>query len=88
MPSSSEAVVKASPPGKSSKPTSLRTVEALGEDRVERTEATHFILETPSTKPTTHGSTLTPSLVTRKGTFATSALRKSVSRCFAASFCA
>lgn len=52
-----------------------------------RGRTTYLSFESPSTKPTTHGSTLISSLVTRKGTLATFARRNSVSKCFAASFC-
>lgn len=45
---------------------------------------TDLSFATPSMKEMTHGRTLTSSLTTRKGTFATSTLMNFVRRCFAA----
>lgn len=78
--SSSEALLKSSPPSSSSKPTILQG-KALSECSKSRPSGaqTHFILDTPPTNPTTQGKTCTSIFATRKGTLETSAFTKRVS---------
>jgi hypothetical protein len=49
------------------------------------TQEAHLSTAFPSTKHTTQGKTLTPSLVVKKGAFSTFALRNKVCRCLSAS---
>lgn len=79
-------MLKLSPPSKASNPTILRRENHIRLRRARADGRTDFILETPATNPTIQGSTCTSILLTRNGALDTSILRKSVLKCFLASF--